>query len=100
VPPRTPVSRVRWDRKFRTLLLLALMLIGWIGLRSVLSLLRVHAQATRELNLVHSLVVQNRHLEQERRQLNQRATIINDARSLGMVLATEQPYVITGLSGR
>jgi len=80
-------------------MLLVLALIGYIGLKAGLALLATHAQAQQEAGLVASLRRQNRALVQQQRQLSQRATIIRDARALGMVRVGEKAYVVTGLSG-
>jgi cell division protein FtsB len=80
-------------------MLCVLALIGWIGLKAMLALLATHAQAQQETGLVASLRRQNRALEQQQRQLGQRATIMRDARALGMVRAGEKAYVVTGLPG-
>jgi cell division protein FtsB len=94
---RLPLSRVRWDRKLRTAMLVVLMLVGWIGVQGILNLLATHAQAEQQLSLVQSLARANRALEAQERQLSQPATIVRDARALGMVRSNEQAYVITGL---
>jgi cell division protein FtsB len=92
-------KRVRWERKLRTLMLCVLALIGWIGLKAMLALIATHSQAQQEMTLVSSLRQQNRALQRQQQQLNQRSTIINEARALGMVKVGEKPYVVTGLHG-
>ncbi len=64
-----------------------------------LSYLSTRAQADAALATVHQLARENRALEREQLALQQPATIIGDARALGMVKAGERPYVITGLPG-
>jgi cell division protein FtsB len=95
--PRPGVSKVRWDRKFRTLLLMVLALIGWIGIHAGLTLWHTHEQAQTEQHIVSALAAQNRKLQGQLVSLNQPATIIRDARVLGMIRKGEQAYVVTGL---
>jgi cell division protein FtsB len=97
VDPFPTLSRVRWDRKFRTVMLIVLALVGYIGAEGVSSLLASRAQAQQEQAIVHTLARQNRRLEQQARALTQPATIVSDARALGMVRAGERAYAITGL---
>lgn len=74
-------------------------LVGWIGLRAGLSLMSTHAAANQELELVSSLSKSNHRLEAQIKALNQPATIITDARSLGMVRGGERSYSVVGLPG-
>ncbi len=92
-----PVSRVRWDRKLRMVMLAVLALVGWMGVRGVLSMMHARTQASQELSLVATLRRENRALAQQAAALQQPATIIRDARALGMVRTGERAYVITGL---
>jgi cell division protein FtsB len=90
---------IRWDRQLRLIMLGVLGLVGWVGVHAALNMLATRSQALQEESLVQSLVGQNRALEQEARSLSQPATIIRDARALGMVRVGERGYVVTGLSG-
>ncbi len=74
-------------------------LVGWVGVHAAMSMLATRAQANAEQALVNRLDRQNRALEQQAKSLNEPATIIRDARALGMVRAGERAYVVTGLSG-
>jgi cell division protein FtsB len=65
-----------------------------------LSWLSTRSQADSALATVERLTRENRVLEHEQTALHNPATIIRDARALGMVKAGERPYVITGLPGR
>jgi cell division protein FtsB len=58
------------------------------------------SQADAALATVQRLARENRALEREQASLHNSATIIRDARALGMVKAGERPFVITGLPGR
>lgn len=98
VQSRFAVSRVRWDRKFRTLMLMVLALVGWIGVHGMLTLIHTRAQAEHELQQVAALAAQNRRLAALQKSLRQPATIKRDARALGMVGAGERSYVVTGVS--
>ncbi len=99
VQPRFTVSQIRWDRKFRAILLVVLALVAWIGFQGFTSLLHTRAQAEHELRLVSALVAKNKKLEAQQKSLQQPSTIARDARALGMVRRGEQAYVVTGLSG-
>jgi len=78
-------------------MLVVLVLVGYIGIRAMVSLVQTHSQAQQELNLVSDLARQHHQLERQSRQLDQPATIKREARSLGMVAAGEKPYIVTGL---
>lgn len=58
------------------------------------------AQADQQQAIVQRLARDNRALEREQKALNSQATIVSDARALGMVQSGERPYVITGQPGR
>ncbi|HET9720293.1 MAG TPA: septum formation initiator family protein [Solirubrobacteraceae bacterium] len=94
-----PLSRIKWDRAGRIAMLLVLGLVAYVGIKGMLTLLASRAQAQQEQAIVHTLARQNRHLEQLQRSLGQPATIMRDARALGMVKAGERSYSVTGLSG-
>lgn len=72
-------------------------LVGWIGVKAGMALLDAHAQANQELQLVSQTARENHRLEAQEKALSQRATIIRDARALGMVRVGERPYVVVGL---
>lgn len=74
-----------------------LALVGWVGLHGFMSVLAARSQANAELSLVSSLDRQNRALERQVSSLHQPATIVRDARALGMVRSGERSYVVTGL---
>jgi cell division protein FtsB len=78
-------------------MLCVLALIGWLGLKAMLALIATHSQAQQERGLVQSLQRQNQALLKQQHELNQRETIIRDARALGMVRSGEKSYVVTGL---
>jgi cell division protein FtsB len=94
-----PLSRIKWDRAGRIVMLFVLALVAYLGIKGMLTLLATRAQAEQQQQIVRTLARQNRHLEQLQRSLGQPATIIKDARALGMVKAGERSYSVTGLSG-
>jgi cell division protein FtsB len=100
VAPRLNLSKVKWDRKFRTAMLVVLGLVGWLGVQGATSLIATRSQAEQEQAIVHRLAAENRRLAAEQRALTQPATIVRTARSLGMVRANERAYAVTGLPGR
>jgi cell division protein FtsB len=65
-----------------------------------LSYLSTRSQADAEQALVQQLARQNRALEAQRQALMKPATIIRDARALGMINQGERGYVITGQPAR
>lgn len=100
VAMRLPISRVRWDRIVRTVMLVVLTLVGYLGVKGMVTLISTRAQAAQQQAIVQALARQNRHLEQVQQSLRSPATIIRDARSLGMVRGGERSYVVTGLPGQ
>ena len=93
-----PISRIGWDRKFRLVMLGVVVLVGWIGLKAGLALISARGQAAQETSLVSSLQAQHQRLLPQEQALHQSATIMRDARQLGMVRAGERSYVAIGLS--
>jgi cell division protein FtsB len=95
VAQRLPRSKVGWDRKFRTVMVLVFCLVGWIGIKAGLSMYSAQQQASSEGAILQSLKLQNRELRARERALTQNATIVRDARHLGMVMTGERAYVVT-----
>lgn len=91
---RLPTSKVRWDRKFRVIMVSVFVLVGWIGVKAGASLISAHAQAHHEISLVSKLSASNHRLEARSRELSEKSWIIQAARGLGMIKAGERPYVI------
>ena len=94
VSQRLPKSKVGWDRKFRTVMVLVFCLVGWIGVKAGLSMYSARQQASAEGATLQALKRQNRQLRDREQGLNQPATIVRDARHLGMVMAGERTYVV------
>ena len=90
-----PLSRIRWDRASRVALVATLALIGYLWISGIVALIGAHAQADRGLAQVHQLAAEQRALQAEARALHQRATILAQARSLGMIDQGEQSYIVT-----
>ena len=99
VSQRLPKSKVGWDRKFRTVMVLVFCLVGWLGVKAGLSMYTARQQASAEGQTLQALKLQNRELRDRERALNQPATIQGDARHLGMVMAGERTYGVIGSSG-
>jgi len=97
VDARLPISKVRWDRKFRALMLAVFLLVGWIGIGAFHALMSTHTQATQERALVSSLARQNHQLERTKASLSQPEAIERAARALGMVRSGERSFVVSGL---
>ena len=94
VTQRLPMSKIGWDRKFRFVMLGVVGLVMIVGLKAGLALMSARAQAAQESSLVSSLQRQHNHLVAVERALHQQATIMRDARQLGMVASGERPYVV------
>jgi cell division protein FtsB len=88
---------VRWDRVGRIGLLVVLTVVVGLYVQHALSYFSTRAQADQQQAVVQRLERDNAALEKQQRSLNDPATIVRDARALGMVRPGERPYVITGL---
>ena len=95
---RAPRLRVRWERLGRFGLLFVLVVVIGLYVEHTLSYFSTRAQADQQQAIVTRLTRQNRALTREQKSLSNPITIVNEARSLGMVRPGEQPYVITGSS--
>ncbi len=93
---REPMLRVRWDRAGRVALLVVIAVVIGIYAQRTLAYLSTSAQAAHQRAVVTQLERQNAALTRRQSALNQPATIVRDARALGMVRPGEQPYVLTG----
>jgi hypothetical protein len=96
---RAPKVRVRWDRVGRVGLLAVLAIVIGLYVQHTLSYFSTRSQADQQLAIVQQLTRENANLVTQQRSLSDPATIVRDARALGMVRQGERPYVITGLSG-
>ena len=100
--PRRPSTRglrarVRWDRVGRVGLLIVLCVVAGLYVQQGLAYLAVRSQANQQKAIVQQLTRANAGLSAEQRSLNSTATILRDARALGMVRVGEHPYEVTGL---
>lgn len=100
VPLRSAAIRVRWERLGRVALLVVLAAVVAVYAEHAVSYLSTRSQNARQNAIVRSLELRHAQLEQSERTLNDPTTIIRRARQLGMTRAGEQPYVLTGHSGR
>jgi cell division protein FtsB len=100
-PRRAPAaglrSRVRWDRVGRLGLLIVLCVVAGLYVQRGLAYLAVRSQADQQKAIVQQLTQANASLRAQQRSLNSPATILRDARALGMVRVGEHPYEVTGL---
>jgi cell division protein FtsB len=94
VNQRLQRSKVGWDRKFRTVMVVVFGLVGWLGLKAGLAVYAASQQAGQQTAIVQRLERQHRSLEARKTALSQPATIARDARHLGMVRVGEQAYVV------
>jgi cell division protein FtsB len=97
VPVRALRGRVRWDRVGRVGLLIVLCVVAGLYVQQGLAYLAVRSQANRQRAIVQQLSRANAALRAQQRSLNEPATILRDARALGMVRVGEHPYEVTGL---
>jgi len=88
---------VRWDRVGRVALVIVLAVVALLYIQHAVAYLQARGEANREQAIVERLQQQNAALMRQQRQLNDRATIVRDARELGMVWMGERPYSVTGL---
>jgi cell division protein FtsB len=88
---------VRWDRVGRVGLLVVLCVVAGLYVQQGLAYLSVRSQANRQRAIVEQLKRSNASLRAQQRSLNDPATILRDARALGMVRVGEHPYEVTGL---
>jgi cell division protein FtsB len=91
--------RVRWDRAGRVALLVVLTAVVGIYAQRTMAYLATSAQASQQQAIVSHLQRQNAQLARREHSLSQPATIVHDARALGMVRPGERPFVITGHAG-
>jgi cell division protein FtsB len=100
VPTRGLAGRVRWDRVGRVGLLVVLCVVAGLYVQQALAYLAVRSQDNRQRVIVHQLTRANASLRAQQRALSDPATILRDARALGMVRPGEHPYEVTGLPQR
>jgi cell division protein FtsB len=97
--PGSSRRRIRWDRVGRVGLLVTFVVVLGLYAQHTLSWLSTRSQAAQQQSIVTTLTRQNRSLVQQQAALNDPATIVRDARALGMVRPGERAYAITGLPG-
>src|SRR5579884_1316499 len=91
--------RIRWERVGRVVLVVVLAVVVGVYVQRGLAYLSARSQADQQAAIVKELSRQNARLAREQRALGNPATIVLDARKLGMVKPGERPYVVTGLPG-
>ena len=91
--------RVRWDRAGRVALLVVLTVVVGLYAQRTMAYLSTSAQNSQQQAIVDHLLRANAQLVREQKSLSQSATIVQDARALGMVRPGERPFAITGHSG-
>ena len=92
-------GRVRWDRVGRVSLLLVLCVVAGVYVQRGLAYFSARSQADQQRAIVEQLSRSNASLRTQQRSLNDPATILSDARALGMVRPGEHPYEVTGMPG-
>jgi cell division protein FtsB len=71
--------------------------VASLYVQQALAYLAVRSQANRQRAIVQQLSRANTTLRAQQQSLNDPATILRDARKLGMVRVGEHPYEVTGL---
>jgi cell division protein FtsB len=89
--------RVRWDRVGRVALLVTLAIVVCLYIQPALSILKTWRAERQQAGVVHQLIRSNASLERQLKSLKSPATIVADARTLGMVRSGEKPYVVLTL---
>jgi cell division protein FtsB len=80
-------------------LLVVLAVVLGLYVQQGLTYLSTRSQANQQAAIVQRLARQHRQLIRQQNSLNNPATIVKEARELGMVKAGERPFVVTGLPG-
>jgi cell division protein FtsB len=80
-------------------LLVVLAVVLGLYVQQGLAYLSVRGQADQQAAIVQQLSHQNAQLSRREKALNNPATIVQEARALGMIKPGERPYVVVGLSG-
>jgi len=78
-------------------MLVVLAVVLGLYVQQGLTYLSVRGQAEQQAAIVKRLVQQNRQLTRQAQALGNPATIVQQARKLGMIRSGEKPYVVTGL---
>ena len=73
--------------------------VAGLYVQQALAYLAVRSQANHQRAIVQQLSRSNASLRAQQRSLNATATILREARALGMVGVGEHPYEVTGLPG-
>jgi cell division protein FtsB len=74
-----------------------LTVVAGLYIQHALAYLAVRSQANQQRAIVRQLTRENAALAKQQQSLNDPATIVQEARALGMVRPGERPYVVTGL---
>lgn len=90
-------GRVRWDRLGRAAMLCVMGALIYLYLSAGIHMFSTWRQSHRDTAAVVQLEQEHRRLEAQHEQLTKPGTLEADARQLGMMKKSEQPYVITGL---
>lgn len=88
---------MRWDRLGRLGLLIVLAVVAGLYVQQALAYLSARSQADQQRSIVRTLTQQNAALVRQEKSLNNPATIVQQARALGMVRPGERPYTVIGL---
>ena len=97
VAARRAAVRVRWDRVGRVGLLVTLAIVVCLYIQPALTILKTWRAERQQASVVHQLLRSNALLKHQVKSLGSPATIVTDARALGMVRSGEKPYLVLTL---
>jgi cell division protein FtsB len=90
-------ATVRWDRVGRVALLLLLGVVLLLYVNPAINYFRTWQAANTKHDEVSRLQAENKRLRARKAALTQQATLVHEARALGMVKPGERAYLIRGL---
>src|ERR1700730_14561569 len=91
------VTRVHWGRLGRLAMLAVLIALLYLYLSAGIHMLSTWGQARRDRADVVTMEREHERLVGQRETLGRRGTLEVEARRLGMIKASEQPYIVSGL---
>lgn len=94
-----PAARIRWDRVGRIAMLCLLVALLYLYLSAGIRIYSTYREAHGDRVALATLEHEHAELVRQHEALGRRGTLEEEARRLGLMHSSEQPYVITGLPG-
>ena len=88
---------MRWDRVGRVALVIVLVVVAFLYLQHAITYFGARSSYTAQERIVRQLERSNARLAQQQKQLHDPATIVQNARQLGMVRPGERSFAVNGL---